>query len=112
MEEDGESELDRACDKLRCTEKSRGKKVTDGSIKRKTKELDWAHTTRRLTLKRNHRGKNGGTKNERKTATDDAGMDDDRRIQRIKEKSTEKRRMASLEVGTCRKAENLKKKTS
>src|SRR5688572_24826143 len=37
-------------------------------------------------------------------------MDDDRRIQRIKEKSIEKRRMASLEVGTCRKAENLKKK--
>jgi len=29
---------------------------------------------------------------------------------RIEEKSTEKRRMASLEVGTCRRAENLKKK--
>jgi hypothetical protein len=38
--------------------------------------------------------------NESKTETDDAGMDDDLRIQRIEEKSTAKR-MASFEVETC-----------
>src|ERR1043165_2812643 len=61
-------------------------------------------------IERNHRRKNGGKKKERKTATDDAGMDDDRRIQRAEGKGTAKRGVPSLEVGICRRAENLKKK--
>jgi len=58
--------------------------------------------------KRNHRRENGRKKRERKTEADDAGMDD-RQIQRTKGKSTAQRGVASLEVGTCRRAENLKK---
>src|ERR1043165_5989683 len=54
--------------------------------------------------------KNGKKKKERKTATDDVGMDDHRRIQRAEGKGTAKRGVTSLEVGTCRRAENLKKK--
>lgn len=49
----------------------------------------------------------GGEK-ERKTKTDDAGMDDDRQIERAEEKSTAKIRMASLEVEICRGAGELK----
>src|ERR1043165_4168109 len=86
------------------------KKVTNNNIKRKTKELDWTYTSRRFPLKRHHRGEDGGEKDERKAAEDDAGRDDDQWIRRTEGKSTAENRMASLEVGTCRRAENLKRK--
>src|ERR1043165_3392699 len=87
------------------------KKVTNNNIKRKTKELDWTYTSRRFPLKRYHRGEDEGEKDERKAAADDAGRDDEQWIRRTEGKSTTENRMASLEVGTCRRAEHLKKKS-
>ena len=85
------------------------KTIANNNNKRKTEELGGARIKRRLPPEGNHRRENGREKRERKTEADDAGMDG-WRIQRIKGKSTAQRRVASLEVGTCRRAENLKKK--
>ena len=54
----------------------------------------------------------GGWREKNEGKTDDVGMADDRRIQRTEEKSTTKSLLASLEAGTCRKAEHLKKRNS
>ena len=70
-----------------------------------TKKRGSPRVKRRLPSERNHRKKNGREKREGKTDADDAAVDG-RRIQRIKGKSTQQRRVSSLEVGTSRRAEN------
>ena len=109
LEKDGEGELDGAYIEWGGPTNGWWKAIANNNYKRKTEELGGACIKRRLPPERNHRRENGREKRERKTEADDAGMDG-RRIQQTKGKSTAQRRVASLEVGTCRRAENLKKK--
>ena len=57
--------------------------------------MDRAHAERRLTTKNGHRRKIEGEEDKRKTKADDAGLDDDKRLQ-----ETERRGPTTREVAT------------
>ena len=56
--------------------------------------MDQAHAERRLTTKNGHRRKNGG----RKTKTDDAGLDDDKRLEEAEGRGPTMRGVATSDI--------------
>ena len=60
--------------------------------------MDRAHTERRLTTKNGYRRKNEGEEDKRKTKTDDAGLDDDKRLQEAERRGPTKRGVATSDI--------------
>ena len=71
--------------------------------------MDWTYAKRRQPGKNGDRRKNGREKNKRKTTTD--GLDDDQEwVSRAEGESATERGVATLDIRTCLRAENQKKK--
>jgi hypothetical protein len=107
----GQSHLDGEKNQWRITAEARGKKITGRNNKRMADKMDRTHPEKWHLTRRHHRGKNGGEKNRGQIKNNAAGVDDDKGGMHKTEKgSREQRRMATLDIETSRKAENIKKK--
>ena len=60
--------------------------------------MDRTHAERRLTTENGHRRKNEGEEDKRKTKTDDAGLDDDKRLQEIERRGPTTREVATSDI--------------
>ena len=76
-------------------------KIGDTHNKKEAKEMDWTHAQSRLAAKNVYRRKNRGNERNRKTKTDNAGLDEGVRLWKAERRHPITRGVATSDIQTC-----------